>query len=124
MDPQPPYPPQAPPPQQPGAQPSFQPQQIVHTTIVQQPVKASNGVAVAGFIFAFLFAPLGFILSLVGLQKAKQLGGEGSGLATAGLVISVLAMLPFILLMLAIFAAGASNASATGELGGLLLIAA
>ena len=126
MNPQSPYPPQDPtaPPQQPAAQSWFQPQQVVHTTIVQQPAKASNGIAVAGFVLAFLFAPLGLILSLVGLQKAKQLGGEGQGLAIAGLVISILAILPFILLMLALLAAGANTNSSVGELGSLWLFMA
>ncbi|GAA4587546.1 hypothetical protein GCM10023194_36840 [Planotetraspora phitsanulokensis] len=53
------------------------------------PVKASNGLAVAGFVLAFLVAPIGFILSIVGLVQAPKRGGKGRGLAIAGIVISL-----------------------------------
>ncbi len=56
--------------------------------------------AIAGFILAFLFAPLGLIFSIAGLKKAKQLdgatkqfGGVGRGLAIAGLIVSILGIL-------------------------------
>lgn len=58
----------------------------------------SNGMAIAGFVLAFLFALLGLIFSIIGLNKAKELNGSGQGLATAGIIISIINMvLGFIL---------------------------
>ncbi len=53
----------------------------------------SNGYAVAGFILSFLFALLGLIFSIIGLNKANERNGAGKGLATAGIVISIINML-------------------------------
>lgn len=52
-----------------------------------------NGFAIAGFILAFLFPPVGFILSIVALIRMGRHGGRGRGLAIAGIVISILMML-------------------------------
>lgn len=52
-----------------------------------------NGFALAGFIFAFLFPLLGFILSVVGLIMISRHGGRGRGFAIVGLVISILLLL-------------------------------
>lgn len=56
------------------------------------PPAGRNGLAIAGFILAFLIAPIGFILSLIGLIQAARRGQKGKVLATLGLVISVLIM--------------------------------
>lgn len=56
---------------------------------------ADNGLAIAGFILAFLLAPLGLILSLVGLNKSKEVGGQGRDLAIAGIVVSSLGLILF-----------------------------
>lgn len=48
----------------------------------------SNGVAIAGFILAFLMPLVGFICSIVGICNAKNCNGSGKGLAIAGLLIS------------------------------------
>jgi hypothetical protein len=45
-----------------------------------------------GLIFAFIFPPLGFILSVVGLRRTRREGTRGAGYAVAGLVISGLAL--------------------------------
>lgn len=50
---------------------------------------SSNGFAIAGFVLSFFFALLGLIFSAVGINKAKTTG-SGKGLATAGLIISLL----------------------------------
>jgi phosphotransferase system glucose/maltose/N-acetylglucosamine-specific IIC component len=56
--------------------------------------RGMSGLAVTGFILAFLIAPIGFILSLIaafttGPSKAKN----GRGLAIAGIIISLLLMI-------------------------------
>ena len=50
----------------------------------------SNTIALAGFIVAFFSPIVGFILSCVGLNKAKQLNGLGRGHAIAGIIVSLL----------------------------------
>ena len=57
--------------------------------------------AIIGFVLSFFFALLGLIFSIIGLKKAKQLGGSGQGLAVAGLIISILGMLFWIGIILA-----------------------
>jgi len=52
----------------------------------------TNGLSIAGLILAIFVAPLGFILSIVGLVLAGRRGQKGKGLAIAGIVISVLIM--------------------------------
>lgn len=67
----------------------------------------SNGMAVAGFVISlvsfFLCCGslnwLSLIFSIVGLVQAKSKNGNGKGLAIAGIVISCIVMVLFILLM-------------------------
>ena len=59
----------------------------------QPPVeRKSNTMALAGFICAFVAPLIGLILSIIGSKKAGELGGEGKGMATAGIVISIVTM--------------------------------
>lgn len=53
----------------------------------------SNTIAIVGFVFAFLFPLVGLICSIIGLKKSKELGGAQKGLATAGIVVSVIIMI-------------------------------
>lgn len=58
----------------------------------------TNGFAIAGFICSFIFALVGLILSIVGLNKANEHNGELKGLAIAGIIIAAVNMfLGFIL---------------------------
>ena len=60
----------------------------------------TNGCAIAGFILAFFMPFIGFILSIVGISKAKkEYHGSGKGLAIAGLVISLILLLVYILVI-------------------------
>jgi hypothetical protein len=72
---------QLPPPPPPGqenyAAPAPQPQ-------------GTSGLAIAGLIFAFVIAPIGFILSLIAVFKTGPGKAKGRGLAIAGLVLSSL----------------------------------
>ena len=52
----------------------------------------TNGMAIAGFVLSFFFALLGLIFGCIGLNKSKQLGGNGRGLAIAAIVISIISM--------------------------------
>ena len=69
-------PPQQPTPQQPQMPPQQQP-------------SGSNTMAILGLVFAILFWPAGIALSIIGLNKSKQLNGAGKGLAIAGIVVSI-----------------------------------
>lgn len=60
--------------------------------------KKMNTMSILGFIFTFLFVPLGFIFSLIGyVQTSKDELQSGKGLAIAGLTISL------ILIIIAVF---------------------
>ena len=82
---------------------SRNPQQNITQIII--PPQPSNGLGVAGFIIALIglvscgfLAPLGLILSAVGLRK------EPRGLAIAGTVISLISFIPLIIFGGTIFA--------------------
>jgi peptidyl-prolyl cis-trans isomerase B (cyclophilin B) len=61
--------------------------------------RPTNGMAIASFICAFLFAPLGIIFGHISLSQIKRTGEDGHGLAVAGLVISYLITIGSILLL-------------------------
>ena len=53
----------------------------------------SNGMAIAGFVLSFFIPLLGLIFSAIGVSRAKKLPQRtGYGLAVAGLIISILAI--------------------------------
>mgnify|MGYP002584501509 CR=1 FL=1 len=54
--------------------------------------KKTNGMAIAGFVCSFLFAILGLIFSLIGMNQCKERGDNGYGLAKAGMIISIVWM--------------------------------
>ncbi|MBP6312589.1 MAG: DUF4190 domain-containing protein [Flavobacteriales bacterium] len=54
----------------------------------QESVGGLNIFALLGFIFAFIFPLAGLVLSIIGLNKTRG-GGNGHGLALAGLIISI-----------------------------------
>lgn len=76
--------------------------------VQQAPPSQTNGMAIAGIICAFLFPLLGLIFSIIGLNKSKQMNGEGRGVSIAGIVISAILLLLGIVLYIAFFAAVAS----------------
>lgn len=49
------------------------------------------GIAIAGLVLAFLFWPVGLVLSLIALGTTKR-AGAGRGLAITGVIVSILAM--------------------------------
>lgn len=68
----------------------------------------TNVLAIVGFIFAFIMPIVGLICSIIGRNKAPECGGNGRGLATAGIVISVVWMV----LVIIIYAAAACAVAA------------
>lgn len=52
-----------------------------------------NVCAIIGFILAFLFALIGLILSIIGLNQIKRTHEKGRGLAIAGIIISIIMMI-------------------------------
>lgn len=68
----------------------------------------TNGMAIAGLICAFLFTPLGLIFSIIGLNKSKQMNGEGRGMSIAGIIISVLGIIVAIVSIIFIFVLASS----------------
>jgi hypothetical protein len=52
---------------------------------------SSQGMAIAGFVCSIVFPLLGLIFSLIALSGMKKnRNDEGKGLATAGLIISII----------------------------------
>ena len=56
--------------------------------------------AIAGFICSFLIPILGLIFSCVGIKQINERGDNGKGLATAGIVISIISMVVNLILIL------------------------
>ena len=79
--------------------------------------KEENAVSIVGFVFSILSiflcgipSLIGLILSIVGLNKSKKVNGKGKGLSIAGIIISAIMMVVFIVLSIVI-AIGAINIS-------------
>jgi hypothetical protein len=65
-----------------------------------------HGLALTGFILAFVFAPVGLILSIVAKKQISGSGGTlgGGGLATGGIIVG--AIFTAIYVLYAVAAAG------------------
>ena len=74
-----------------------------------QQAAGTSGLAVAGLVLAFVFAPVGLVLSLIALGQTGPGKRGGRGLAIAGSIISALSMALGIALIAAI-AGGTSDA--------------
>lgn len=71
--------------------------EVVHFPAPAHTVK-DNGWAIAAFVLAFLVAPVGFVLGIVGAVYSRKVDGAGKGLAVAAIVIGALITLAFVLL--------------------------
>jgi hypothetical protein len=60
-----------------------------------------DGLAVTSFVFAFFFAPLGFILGWVSVYTAGRDGRRASGLAAAAVVLGGLFTLIAVIVVIA-----------------------
>lgn len=52
-------------------------------------MKDNNLYAILGIVFAFVFAPLGIVFSILGKKRAQENNGEGEQLAKIGLILSI-----------------------------------
>lgn len=59
----------------------------------------TNGMAIAGFVCSLFFPILGLVFSAIALGQIKRRGGRGRGLATAGLVISIVTLVLILALL-------------------------
>ena len=59
-------------------------------------VPKTNGIAIAGFICAFIVPLLGWIFGGIGLSRANKRNGKGRGLSIAALVIATVMFLLFL----------------------------
>ncbi len=84
----------------PQAAPAGQPVYNQYGPAPQQ--QAGNGMAVGGFVCSLIglllccggiVSIVGLILSIIGLNKSKQLNGAGKGLAIAGIILGAIGVL-------------------------------
>lgn len=59
-----------------------------HGSVITQQEK-TNVMAIVGLILAFIFPIAGLICSIIGRKQCKTTGENGMGLATAGMIISI-----------------------------------
>lgn len=59
----------------------------------------TNVLAIVGFVLAFLVPIAGLICSVIGKREAPKYGGNGTGLATAGIAISIVEMVLAVILI-------------------------
>jgi hypothetical protein len=81
------------------------------------PARGTNTMAILAIVFAFVFSPLGIVFGIIGRKQTARTGEGGRGLATAGLVLSIVFVVIFIATLVGIFALAAnfSNAVDNGE---------
>ncbi|HIW03937.1 MAG TPA: DUF4190 domain-containing protein [Firmicutes bacterium] len=84
-------------------QPGGYPQQYRYDNYGYGASKPANGLAIAGFVCSFFVALVGLILSIVGLNKSKELQGSGKGLAIAGIALSAAWMVFAVIIVIVYF---------------------
>lgn len=81
------------PPVQPVVEPQPVPVQypMLQPVVVEQPVKQkTNRLCIVALIFAFLIAPVGLILGIIGIGDSKKEGEKGACLAIAAIIVSLI----------------------------------
>ena len=68
----------------------------------------TNTLAIVGFIFAFFIPIVGLICSILGRNNAAECGGNGRGLPTAGMIISIVWMVLAFVIGIAVGCAAAN----------------
>jgi hypothetical protein len=77
-----------------------------------EPAAGTNTMAVLGLVFAFVMPVLGVVFSAVGLSQTRRRGQDGRGLAIAGLVVSVAALVVAAVLLATLGTAGPRRSGA------------
>lgn len=72
------------------------------------PKNQTNVLAIVGFILSFFVAIAGLVCSILGKKKAEELNGNGKGLATAGIVISIVSIVASVIYIIVAVAATAA----------------
>lgn len=69
-------------------------------------VKQNNGIAIAGFVCSLcglitcgITSIVGLVLSIIGLNKSKEVNGKNKGMAIAGIVISAIVIIIYAIMM-------------------------
>ncbi len=82
------------------------------------PQRGTNGLAVAAFVLAFVFFPVGFVLGIVALSQIRRTGEDGRGLAIGAVVVSSvvgLLVVALIGLFVVLGVSGAFDETTTGR---------
>jgi hypothetical protein len=66
------------------------------------PVSGTNGLAIGALVAAFVFAPAGIVLAIMAKSQIRRTGEDGDGLATAALIISILAIVFYVIAFAAV----------------------
>ncbi len=66
----------------------------------------NNTMSIVGFILSFMMPVVGLILSIIGLNKSKELNNKGKGLSIAGIIISALLFIFQFLVLLLLISVG------------------
>ena len=81
---------------------------------VAPPPQRTSGLAVTGFILAFLLPLIGFILSLIAIFKTGAGRAKGRGLAIAGVIVSLVIMVIAVVVGVLVFAVSQSTVADPG----------
>ncbi len=88
------------------AEPNYPKTEVVPTTTSskKEHTTSGTGYAISGFIFAFLIPVIGLVLSAIGYSVTKDdTKSVDKGLSAAGLLISILALIAWIIALIVIF---------------------
>lgn len=72
-----------------------------------------NALAILGFIFAFMFFPVGLVLSIIAVKQIRSTHERGKELAIAGIIISGLELLAVVAIIAVVVIAAASVGTMT-----------
>ena len=72
-------------------------------------VRGTNVMAILSLVFAFVFSPAGIVLGHIAKKQIRQTGEQGSGLATAGLILSYIFTILGILWIVFVFILAAKS---------------
>jgi uncharacterized membrane protein len=64
--------------------------------------RPTSGLAIGAIVAAFVFAPAGLVLGIMAKKEIQRTGADGDGLATAAIVISIIAMVIWVIALVAI----------------------
>lgn len=62
--------------------------------------ETSNVLAILGLIFSFLMPVVGLVCSIIGLNQAKKMNGNGHSLALAGVIVSAVLLALWLILFM------------------------